>query len=76
MNNRITIALSENEALVLFEFLARFCNDKTLQILDRAENRVLCDLHSQLESTLVQPLMPTYREQLESAREALRPTEP
>jgi hypothetical protein len=73
MSNQLVITLSSNEGLVLFELLARFCNDNKLSISDAAEARVLCDIHAQLESSLVQPLMPDYRKQLEDARESLRP---
>ena len=69
----VAVSLSNQEALVLFELLVRFCDKGKLTIEDAAEQRVLCDVLSQLESTLLDPFKPNYRQLLESARDALRP---
>ena len=71
---KLGISLSNDEALVLFEFLARLCNDQKLVIEDGAERQVLCSIYCQLESLLVEPLDPGYLELLGRARRALRPT--
>jgi hypothetical protein len=64
-----TIKLSNDEALVLFEFLARFCDEKKeLAIEDASERRVLCDILCQLESFLVEPFATDYRDLLRRAR--------
>jgi len=63
------IRLSNDEALVLFEFLARFCDEKkALAIEDASERRVLCDILCQLESILVEPFATDYRDLLGKAR--------
>lgn len=68
----VTLDLSEYEALVLFEFLSRFSNDKDLRIDDQAEARVLWDLCCVLETQLVEPLREDYSELLRKARNAVR----
>lgn len=69
---KISIEMSQAEALVLFEWLAR--NDKVqrLQIEDEAEERVLWLLEAQLERQLVEPLAGNYSELLASARTLVR----
>ena len=69
----IQLALSRAEALVLFEFLARFLQDGRLQVEDPAEEQALAKVFGDLESELVEPLMSNYLELLERARSALRP---
>lgn len=63
-----SIQLTSDQALVLFEFLARFDQDERLVIEDPAEERVLSSLTGQLEKALVEPLDPAYRELLAAAR--------
>jgi hypothetical protein len=55
----ITLALTEDEALVLFEWLARFNQQSSISFDDQAEERVLYDLESQLETLLVAPFAAT-----------------
>jgi hypothetical protein len=71
-DQKVVIELSKSHALVLFEFLSRFSQDGKLEILDPAEERVLWDLCSDLEKTLVEPFSPDYLELLQRAREAVR----
>jgi len=66
------ICLSEDEALVLFEFLSRFCQSDNLTIEDQAEQRVLWDALAQLESQLTSPLRADYEQLLRRARIAVR----
>ncbi|HKF58244.1 MAG TPA: hypothetical protein VKJ45_22565 [Blastocatellia bacterium] len=68
----VHIGISKARALVLYEFLSRFMEDKGLIIQDQAEERVLWDLQSDLERVLKEPLLPNYRALLEAAREKLR----
>jgi hypothetical protein len=68
----VTLSLSQDEALVLFEFLSRISDASDLRIEDRAELRVLWDLCCMLESQLVQPFQEDYAELLDRAREAVR----
>jgi hypothetical protein len=55
MSEKVTITLSRDEALVLFEFLLRFTEQQQLDIRDQAEQRVLWDILADLESALPEP---------------------
>jgi hypothetical protein len=68
----ISISLTCDEALVLFEFLARFRFDQKLKIFDQAEERALWNLHCLLEEKLVEPLKEEYRDLVTEARNRLR----
>jgi hypothetical protein len=68
----LSVPLSPDEALVLFEFLSRYEENERLTIEDSAEDRVLTTLLSRLESHLVSPFSPHYRELLASARARVR----
>ena len=67
----VDLTVDEHQALVLFEWLAKFNEKENGDLLGRAEQQVLFDLESQLESRLTAPLEPNYRELLEKAREAV-----
>lgn len=68
----VRIEFSEDEALVLFEWLSRENETRTLALQDQAEERVLWDLLARLEKDLGAPLAPGYEERLASARTAVR----
>ena len=68
----VSLNLSSDEALVLFEFLSRFGDTDRLEIADQAEEAVLWGLQGSLEKVLVEPLLPDYKERLRQARERLR----
>ena len=68
----ISIQLSKERALVLFELLSRFTNEENLNIEDQAEERVLWDILSDLESILTEPFDPDYKKLLETARSNIR----
>jgi hypothetical protein len=68
----IDIQLSKDEALVLFEFLSRFDEIETLNIIDKGEEVALWRLHGHLETILVEPFQSTYMEDIKSTRERLR----
>jgi hypothetical protein len=70
----ITIELAKDEALVLFEFLANL-TDKTFKFDDQAEQRVLWNIQSELESALAEPFKPDYLEILKVARDKVRDKE-
>jgi hypothetical protein len=70
--NSVTLTLSQEQALVLFDFLIRFSTDDTLTIQDPAEERVLWDMCCDLESVLVEPFSAEYATHLQQAREAVR----
>ena len=69
---RVTIELTNSEALVLFDFLARFNERDDLEFEDPAESRVLWDLESILEKSLVEPLRGNYDLLVKRARANVR----
>jgi hypothetical protein len=70
--SEVQLNLSRNEAVVIFELLSRYTDTGKLAIEDQAEQRVLWDLCSMLESQLHEPLSPDYDDELERARTAVR----
>jgi hypothetical protein len=66
------IALTKAEALVLFEFLARYKDNSELDIIDSSEETVLWKILGILESKLAEPFAQNYLEVLEAARSSLR----
>ena len=68
----VNITLTDDEALVLFEFLARFSDTDLLGTEDQAEQRALWNLHCLLERQIVASFAQNYRELLASARDNLR----
>ncbi len=68
----IAVCLTRDEALVLFEFLARFDESQALKIVDQAEERALWNLHCLLQKQLVEPFKSDYKALLELARNRLR----
>jgi hypothetical protein len=68
----IRVELSEEEALVLFEWLSHQADAANLAFQDQAEERVLWDLLAQLERVLDAPLLPDYQARLAGARSAIR----
>jgi hypothetical protein len=70
MDENVELRLTSAEALVLFEWLAA-ANDGKELVVDEAEQRVLWDLESQLETKLVEPLMPNYTELVNAAKAAV-----
>ncbi|NES15761.1 MULTISPECIES: hypothetical protein [Micromonospora] len=71
----MSIELSWDEALVLFEWLARTertTGDYVGLVEDDAERVVLWDIHCELERQLAAPFSPAYEEQLARARARVR----
>jgi hypothetical protein len=73
--SNISLELTDAEALVLFDWLARFNASDAHPFEDQAEQRVLWDLAAMLESRLVAPLSPDYKRLLSDARAAVRDRE-
>jgi hypothetical protein len=71
-NDKVTLEISREEALVFFEWLARFNKAEDVAFADQAEQRVLWDIEAMLESALVEPFDPKYDELLEAARAKVR----
>jgi hypothetical protein len=68
----VSVKLSPDQALVLYEWLVRANATETTNTEDQAEQRVLWDLEATLESQLTAPFNPDYRERLEAARARIR----
>lgn len=76
MADDISIGLSRDQALVLFEWLARTgASDQPAEFEDQAEQRVLWDLEAVLESVFTEPLNADYRQRLDAARGRVRDPE-
>ncbi|MEE2962015.1 MAG: hypothetical protein VYA34_14870 [Myxococcota bacterium] len=71
MSNRVNIELSQDEALVFFDWIARFNGDKKHEVVHPAEERVLFDIESILEPKLTDILTDDYDQLLEKARESI-----
>ena len=67
-----SIELTEDEALVLFEFIKRFSDQDQLRIEDLSERRALWNLGSLLEKQLIAPFRTEYTSLLDAARARLR----
>lgn len=72
MNETVSITLSHDEALVLFEFLSRFSDEQKLEIKHQAEQRVLWNMLCALEPVLVEPFRSDYLDVLQKARNKVR----
>ncbi len=55
---KLSIELTNNEALVLIEFLLRFRDKEKLSIEDKAEEQILWDLSAMLETEVPELLYP------------------
>ncbi|MBN9295195.1 MAG: hypothetical protein J0G96_14555 [Flavobacteriia bacterium] len=72
-NNKIILELSNEEALVLLNWLFRFNEtDNTVFFEDQAEERVLWDIEAALEKTMPETFSDNYSELLLKARNKLR----
>jgi hypothetical protein len=71
---KVTIDLTGDEALVLYDWLTRFTQRDDMYVTDQAEERVLFDLEAMLEKALITPLQADYAQQLAHARAHLRDT--
>jgi len=68
----VPLSLSNAEALVLFEWLARSGTGAPAPFVDQAERRVLWDIEAALEKALVAPLSADYATLLAAARAEVR----
>jgi hypothetical protein len=66
------LELTQDEALVFFEWLARLDEQDAFPCEDPAEQQVLWLLHGQLEKVMVEPFQENYREIIEQARMRVR----
>lgn len=72
LSESVRIELSEDQALVLFDWLCRLNESSAASVADTAEQRVLWDIQSGLESALVAPLQTNYESLLAQARRRVR----
>jgi hypothetical protein len=69
----IIIELTNDEALVLFEFIIRLNQTESKSdVRDLAEQKVLWAIETQLEKVLIDPFKPDYLKILEEARSRLK----
>ncbi|MBX3204730.1 MAG: hypothetical protein KF764_06660 [Labilithrix sp.] len=69
MSKPVTIELTGDEALVLFEWLAKL--DEAKLVCGEAEKRILWGVEAALERVLVEPLAKNYGELVEQARQRI-----
>lgn len=69
---KISIELSEDEVLVLFEWLHRVNESPQIEFEDQAEQRVVWDLEAALESANPALFASDYRVHLREARDRVR----
>ena len=72
MDERVSVELSEDEALVLLECLKRAKPADGDEVVDQAEQRVLWDLETTLERQLSALVHPDYSPLVAEARERVR----
>ena len=68
----VTIELTSEAALVLYDWLTRFNQQDETAFADQAEERVLFDLEALLEKALVAPLQSDYAVLVAQARSHMR----
>jgi hypothetical protein len=72
----MTLELTDQQALVLYEWLRRFDEANVYPVQDEAEELVFWSLHGQLESALREPFLRDYRERVEAARAHVKAHQP
>lgn len=73
-NGKLLLELSKDEALVLFDILARLNEDEGFEKLlsDDIERKIFWDMESTLESKLSEPLSSDYNDRLKDAKQKLK----
>lgn len=72
----LNLTITKDEALVLFEFLARFNETERPDIFeDQSEQKTLWILEGQLKKRLAEPFRPDYKEIINEARNKIRDKE-
>ncbi len=69
MSENITITISKDEALVLFEFFARFDDSNDFTLRHTAEYLAFTRMSAQLDKAFIEPFQPEYSELLRAARD-------
>lgn len=69
VDKSLNLTISKEEALVLFDFLARFNESEQSDVFeDQAEQKTLWVLEGQLEKQLVELFKPDYKDIIKDAR--------
>jgi hypothetical protein len=74
-DEKVTLEITRDEAIVLYEWLAVHNKKEDLPFEDQAEQRVLWDVEAMLEKELWEPLSNEYDKILARARENTRDSE-
>ncbi len=75
-DKNVSIKLTQDEALILYDFLTRLDSNEWVNLFDdQAEQRVLWDLECSLEKQLVEPLQANYKDVVKQARNRIRDQE-
>ncbi len=74
MNKNITLSLTKEEAIVLFEFVSRFTQRGSLTIQHLAEEKVLWNICADLEKILTEPFQLNWSEILQHAQNTIKDT--
>jgi hypothetical protein len=69
----VTLSLTHDQALVLFDWLSREDGKKRIPVEHQAEQEVLWVMEAQLERALVEPLAADYDAAVSAARQRLVP---
>ncbi len=69
---KLNIELTNNEALVLIDFLLRFRDKEKLSIEDEAEEQILWDICAMLETEVPELLDKDYKDLLSKARKIIK----
>lgn len=69
--NSVSITLTKDEALVLFELMDDFLDEPSLAVRDQAERRALWNLAGRLRKSVPEVFSPNYKELVEIARKNL-----
>jgi hypothetical protein len=73
VDKSLNLTISKDEALVLFDFLARFNETEQSEVFeDQAEQKTLWILEGELERQLVEPFNPDYKDIIKEARNKIR----
>jgi hypothetical protein len=76
VDKSLNLTISKDEALVLFDFLARFNEAERSDVFEnQAEQKILWVLEGQLEKQLVEPFIPDYKDIVKEARNKVRDEE-
>ncbi|MFE3869602.1 hypothetical protein ACFX5F_00005 [Flavobacterium sp. ZS1P70] len=72
MKEELSIKLTKNEALILFDFLSRFNQSENNEIFeDKAEQKIFWTIGALLEKQLTEPFLPNYKDIISEARKEI-----